>query len=218
GGTLLRVRRLSVLGIGMVALVAAGCGGGGGGGVKAAGNTLTIYSSFPLQGAAASQGEALKNGMTLAVKEAHNRVGKWKIHYVPLDDALASTGAADPGQASQNARKALQDKTTIAFLGAYNSGITKVELPILNKAGILQVSPANTYVGLTTAGPGSEPGEPQKYYPTGKRTYARIVPKDTVQGQALVTAAKDAGCTSIHIWNSKTTYSAGLSRNVAQAA
>ena len=36
--------------------------------------------------------------------------------------------------------------------------------------------PANTYVGLTTDEPGAEPGEPDKYYPTGKRTYARIVP------------------------------------------
>ena len=38
------------------------------------------------------------------------------------------------------------------------------------------VSPANTYVGLTTNEPGSAPGEPQKYYPTGNRTYLRIVP------------------------------------------
>jgi branched-chain amino acid transport system substrate-binding protein len=215
---LVRLRRLSILGIGLVALLAAGCGGGGGGGGKAAGNTLTIYSSFPLQGASGGQGNAMKQGMQLAASEANNRVGKWKIRYEPLDDSLASTGAADPGQASQNARKAVQDKTTIAFLGAYNSGISKVEIPILNKAGIAQISPANTYVGLTTNGPGSEPGEPQKYYPTGKRTYARIVPKDDIQGAALVTAAKDAGCKSIHIWNSKTTYSAGLARNVSLAA
>ena len=49
------------------------------------------------------------------------------------------------------------------------------------KPGIPQVSPANTYVGLTTNEPGSAPGEPQKYYPTGNRTYLRIVPSDTIQ-------------------------------------
>ena len=46
------------------------------------------------------------------------------------------------------------------------------------------VSPANTYVGLTTNLPGSAPGEPQKYYPTGKRNYLRIVPLDSIQAAA----------------------------------
>jgi branched-chain amino acid transport system substrate-binding protein len=73
-------------------------------------------------------------------------------------------------------------------------------------------------VGLTTNKPGSEPGEPDKYYPTGKRTYARVVPTDIIQGAALATAAKDDGCKSIEIWNSKTTYSTGLARNLEQSA
>src|SRR3712207_7965983 len=37
----------------------------------------------------------------------------------------------------------------------------------------------------------SDPGEPQKYYPTGNRTYARVVPKDTIQGAALATVMKE---------------------------
>jgi len=175
---------------------------------------LTIYSSMPLQGAVSGQTSAEVNGEKLALEQTANKVGKFKIRFVSLDDSLASTGAADPAQAAQNARKAAEDKTTIAFLGAYNSGISKVEIPILNKSGILQISPNNTYVGLTTGGPGSEAGEPGKYYPTGKRNYARVVPKDDLQGAALARAAKDAGCHSIHIWNSKTTFSAGLAQIV----
>ena len=62
-----------------------------------------------------------------------------------------------------------------------------MSLPILNKANIPQISPSNTYVGLTTDEPGSEPGEPDKYYPAQKRTYARVVPTDTIQGAALAT-------------------------------
>jgi branched-chain amino acid transport system substrate-binding protein len=142
-------------------------------------------------------------------------VGKYTIKYVRLDDSLASTGAADEGRAAQNARQAVSNKDTIGYIGEYNSGISKVTIPILDKAGIAQISPANTYVGLTTDEPGSEPGEPNKYYPTGKRNYARIVPKDTIQAAALVTAAKKAGCKAARVWNSKTTYSAGLARNVA---
>jgi branched-chain amino acid transport system substrate-binding protein len=204
-----------------LALGASACGddgGGGGGGGTVSGTTLTIYSSLPLTGASSGQTTAMVNGQKLALKQAGYKVGKFKIKFHSLDDSLASTGAADPNQGAQNARKAVQDKTTIAFIGAYNSGISKVEIPILNKAGILQVSPANTYVGLTSTRPGHEPGEPDKYYRTGKRNYARVVPADNVQGAALVTAAKESGCKSIHIWNSKTTYSAGLARNVSIAA
>jgi branched-chain amino acid transport system substrate-binding protein len=93
-----------------------------------------------------------------------------------------------------------------------------VSLPILNKANIPQISPSNTYVGLTTDAPGSEPGEPDKYYPAGKRTYARVVPTDTIQGGALATVMKDDGCKSVHIFNDKTTYGAGLARNFELAA
>ena len=54
------------------------------------------------------------------------------------------------------------------------------------------VSPANTYVGLTHGGPGTSPGEPDKYYPTGKRNYIRIVAADDFQGAADAQLAQAA--------------------------
>ena len=93
-----------------------------------------------------------------------------------------------------------------------------MSLPILNKAGIPQISPSNTYVGLTTDKPGSEPGEPDKYYPAQTRTYARVVPADDIQAAALVTTMGEDGCKSLHIFNDKTTYGAGLARNIELAA
>ena len=184
-------------------------GSGGSGGIS--GDTLTIYSSLPLQGTSKGQSEAVINGEKLALKEVGNKVGKYKINYVSLDDSTAQNpGTADEGQTAQNARKAVQDTKTIFYLGEFNSGGTKVSLPILNKANIPQISPSNTYVGLTTDAPGSEPGEPDKYYPAQKRTYARIVPTDTIQGAALATIMKEDGCKSVHIFNDKTTYGAGL--------
>ena len=223
-GDKLLTRRTAVSGC-LVAALAVGvtaCGDSGGGssgsGSKISGSTLTVYASVPLQGASGGQGMAIENGAGLALDSVGGKVGKYTIEYKRLDDSLASTGAADEGKAAQNARQAVSNKNSIGYIGEYNSGISKVTIPILNKAGIAQVSPANTYVGLTTNEPGSEPGEPNKYYPTGKRTYARIVPKDTIQAAALVSAAKEAGCTSVTVWNSKTTYSAGLARNVVMVA
>ena len=85
-----------------------------------------------------------------------------------------------------------------------------MSIPILNQAGIPQVSPANTYVGLTTNLPGSAPGEPKKYYPTGKRTYLRIVPIDSIQAAADLMAMKQAGCTKVAVANDKEAYGSGL--------
>jgi branched-chain amino acid transport system substrate-binding protein len=217
----LRATRIVVAGCTAAALAVgvAACGDDSGGGEsKVEGTNLTVYSSLPEQGASSGQAKAMENGMKLALQSVGGKVGKYTISYKPLDDSLASSGQADEGKGAQNARTAAGDKSTIGYIGEYNSGISKVTIPILNKAGIAQISPANTYVGLTTDEPGSESGEPDKYYPTGKRTYARVVPKDTIQGAALATAAKDAGCKSVHIWNSKTTYSAGLARNVEASA
>jgi branched-chain amino acid transport system substrate-binding protein len=192
----------------------------GGGGSAASGETLTIYSSLPLQGTSKGQSEAVIDGEKLALKEAGNKAGKFKIKYVSLDDSTAQNpGTADEAQTAQNARKAVQDKSTIFYLGEFNSGGTKVSLPILNKAGIPQISPSNTYQGLTqNAPPGTEPGEPDKYYPAKIRTYARVVPADDIQGAALATTMKEDGCKSVYIFNDKTTYGAGLGRNIESAA
>ena len=219
----MRITRLTTLGAALVAVGGiAACGdddkksSGGGGAIS--GNTLTIYSTVPLQGGAELQSKSIVNGAKLALEQRGGKVGKFTIKYVSLDDSVASKGKADEGKETQNARTAVRDKSSIALLGAYNSGMTKVSLPITNKANILQVSMANTYVGLTTDEPGSESGEPDKYYPTKKRTYARVVPKDTIQADAMVSVMKADGCKSFHNFNSKTTYAAGLGRNLVISA
>ena len=119
---------------------------------------------------------------------------------------------------SANARKVAQDDTAVAYIGEFNSGASAVSIPILNEVPIAQISPANTAVGLTTDEPGADKGEPDKYYPTGKRHYMRIVPKDTIQGAALATVMKEDGCTKRHILNDKEVYGAGLARNIESSA
>jgi branched-chain amino acid transport system substrate-binding protein len=202
----------------VLAAVVSACGSSSksGGTATVSGNTLTIYASVPLQGGSGDQGKAIENGATIAVSQIGGKIGKYTINFKKLDDSLASTGAADEGKASQNARSTVSDKTAVGYVGDYNSGISKVTIPILNQGGVMQISPSNTYVGLTSTAPGHEPGEPDKYYPTGKRTYARVVPIDTVQAAALLLTMKQDGCKSVTVWNSKSTYSAGLATNVQQ--
>jgi branched-chain amino acid transport system substrate-binding protein len=175
-----------------------------------ASGTVDVYSSLPLQGASKDQTAAMVQGMKLALGQAGGKSGNVTVKYTSLDDSTAQTGNWDPQQTASNARKAAQDKKAVAYMGEFNSGASAISIPVLNQVGLAQISPANTYVGLTTNEPGSVKGEPQKYYPTGKRTYARIVPRDTIQAAALITQMKSDGCTKIAVANDKETYGAGL--------
>jgi branched-chain amino acid transport system substrate-binding protein len=217
----LRARSLAASGclVTALALGVAACGGddnndkssgGGGGGGRTA---LTIYSSLPLQGDSRPQSTDVVNGEKLALEEAGGKVGKFTIKYVSLDDATAAAGKWDPGQTSADARKAAQDPSTIVYLGEFNSGASAISIPILNEANVLQISPSNTYVGLTRA-EGADKGEPDKYYPAGKRTYGRVVPADHIQAAAQVTYQKDQGCKKTYILNDKEVYGKGIAVQV----
>jgi branched-chain amino acid transport system substrate-binding protein len=209
-------RRIAASGAAVVlAIGVAACGSNDNGGSStssggSASGTVDVYSSLPLQGASKDQTNAMVKGIQLALAQANNKAGNVTIKYTSLDDSTAQAGNWDPQQTASNARKAAQDKKAIAYIGEFNSGASVISIPILNQVGLAQISPANTYVGLTTNEPGSAKGEPDKYYPTGKRTYARIVPRDSIQAAALLTQMKTDGCTKVAIANDKETYGAGL--------
>jgi branched-chain amino acid transport system substrate-binding protein len=211
--------------IGALAMGVAACGdddGGGGGGDSGSssggGKTLTVYSSLPLQGASRPQTTALVNGIKLALDQAGGKAGDFTIKYQSLDDSTAQAGSWTPEATQSNARKAAQDDSAAVYIGEFNSGASAVSIPILNEAGVPQISPANTAVGLTSDEPGANPGEPEKYYPAQTRTYTRIVPKDTIQGAALATLMKEDGCTKVFMTNDKEVYGAGLAKNIQLAA
>src|SRR3954447_18173382 len=75
-------------------------------------------------------------------------------HAALLADAL---GAVDhvPGS---TAEAAAADDACVAFIGPWRSHIAAQWAPVLNAAGIVQVVPAGTWVGLTRDEPGSDPG------------------------------------------------------------
>ena len=191
-------------------------GGGGGGGGEA--KTLNVYSSLPLQGASRPQTTAMVQGMELALEQAGNKAGDFTIKYQSLDDSTAQAGSWTPEATQANARQVAQDENAAVYIGEFNSGASAISIPILNEGGVPQISPANTAVGLTSDEPGADAGEPDKYYPTGQRTYTRIVPKDTIQGAALATLMQQDGCTKVFMTNDKEVYGAGLSRNIEGSA
>jgi branched-chain amino acid transport system substrate-binding protein len=172
--------------------------------------TPTVYSSLPERGPARADGVAVERGEQLALADAGD-----PLRLVALNDA-GSRGWT-PERVSANARRAAQDAATIGYIGEFNSVASQVALPILNDAGFPMISPSNTAPGLTRNAPGTAPGEPFKYYPTGKRTYFRLIPNDTIQAAALAAAMRRAGCRRAAVLDDREPYGVGIAATVARA-
>jgi branched-chain amino acid transport system substrate-binding protein len=209
----------------VLALLAAGCGGGGGGNgggnVQAlpASSCSDIYyegdgdpdyiiaSDLPLQGSGRAQTVQMTEAIKFLLKQHDFKAGDYKIGYQSCDDATAQEGAWASEKCSANAQAYAQNKSVIGVIGTFNSGCAEIIIPVLNRG---MISPANTYVGLTHSGPGTAAGEPDKYYPSGKRNYIRIVAADDFQGAADALHTQQLGLKNIYILNDKQAYGLGV--------
>jgi branched-chain amino acid transport system substrate-binding protein len=161
------------------------------------GSRLSVYVSLPRIGPSRWSGQAVLNGVRMALADAHGAVGHYRVVLHPLNDATVSSRGWNPGQTTVNARAAIKDASTIGYIGDLNSGATAVAIPLLNRADVPQISPTSTAVGLTEGGLEAAPGEPQKYYPTKQRTFVRVIPSDRIQSAVQVQVQREADCDRI---------------------
>jgi branched-chain amino acid transport system substrate-binding protein len=187
-----------------------GDGGTAAGPTSPAGNTVDVYASLPLRGPEAADAIPLANGIKLALAQARGKAGPFKVQYALLDDSVSNAGW-DASQTAANARRVAADPHAVYYIGEFDDDASEVSMPILNQAGIAQVSPSNTYVGLTTNQLGGASGGPP-FAPTGTRTYLRIVPTDSVQAAADLQAMHDADCTKVAIASDDEAYGMGLAK------
>jgi branched-chain amino acid transport system substrate-binding protein len=173
--------------------------------------TIKIVSSLPRTGSSKGQTDTIVNAINQRLEQDKFQAcgGQFTLKYDDLDDATAAAGKWDPTQEANNANKAAADADVMVYIGTFNSGAAQVSIPILNAAGLVMISPANTYPGLTKPDKG-QPGEPDKFYPNGKRNYTRVVPADDLQGAAAANWAKDLGVKSVYILHDTETYGKGI--------
>ena len=211
-------RGIAVLAFSAIAL--AGCGDDGGDGGSAGGeDRLTVYSSLPHSRTSADDAEGIENGIRLALDQRDGRAGRFALRYEPLDSAgPGGDGSWDPRRVEANARRAADDESAIGYIGELQSGATALALPILARAGLPTVSPSNTAVGLTVDEASAAPGEPERYYPTGERSFVRVVPRDTIQGAALARLMREERCRRAFILHDPAYYGRGLATTVAKGA
>jgi len=168
--------------------------------------TATIVFSGPL---ALESTQAILNTVNLALTEVNHTAGGLKLRLEVLDDG-DETGSWIPEKEAENARKAVAIKDVVAYFGPLNSGAAKISMPILNEAGIVQMSPATTWPGLTKIG--FQPGEPGVFYPTGTRHFIRLCTTDDLQGPAGAIWAKELGLKSVYILDDGESYGNGIAR------
>jgi branched-chain amino acid transport system substrate-binding protein len=203
----------------VVAFVAAGLVGGR---REAAGTPglIRLVSSLPRTGSARGQTDAIVNGIRLAVEDAGGQVEAtdpdtgekrvFRIDYLDLDDATAAAGTWTIEQEIANANLARSDPDVMVYLGTYNSGAAKVSMPILNRARLLIVSPANTAEALTKPNTG-ERHEPMCFRPTGEVNFVRVVPTDDLQSRVAAQWARDLGARRVYLLDDNEFYGKGIS-------
>jgi branched-chain amino acid transport system substrate-binding protein len=146
--------------------------------------TLDIVSSLPMTGLYASTTGSTVKAEKLRLQQADYLAckGKYQLAFDALDNSENRSGGSNAELETANAQSAIDAPSVIAYLGAFTSDDAKLIIPMLNQAGpLVIISPFSTYPGLTKPVNGI-PAEPDQYYPTGIRNFARVVTTDDVQG------------------------------------
>lgn len=203
----MKLTKLGVLAAAAIVAVSACTGAPGQGGTK---GTIQVWSELPRQGSSKGQTDTIVNAIKLAIEERGGAVDGWTINYVDQDDSTAEAGAWTPERATALATEAAGTADLVGYIGTFNSGAAKIGIPVLCRAGIPMVSPANTYPGLTKPGKG-EPNEPGIYYPDGcKHNYFRVVPADDLQGDVGARWAQELGFTKVYVVDDSQIYGKGI--------
>ncbi len=113
--------------------------------------TWTVGVDMPLTGSGAGPyGIGVRNAVRLAIDEANAAGGVAGVDLaLKAYDTSGEEGAPDPVRAAAAVREMANDPRTIAAVGPFTSPEAGETIPITNRAGLLECSPANSYAGLT---------------------------------------------------------------------
>jgi branched-chain amino acid transport system substrate-binding protein len=155
----------------------------------------------------------------LYLNQIGGKAGNYNLTLKTYNDSTAAKGAWDEAACAKNAADHVANADEVAVMGTFNSGCAKIEVPVLNQDNtgpMLMVSHANTNPGLTKAW---DEGEPDRYYPSGSRNYARVLPTDDLQGDAAATfAADDLKVKKCFVLNDTSVYGAGVAKAFVTSA
>lgn len=158
---------------------------------------MTIGTLLPESGSLSFLGPPMTTGAQLAADDINEAGG--------IDGAPVALSAADEGDANLNivgqSAAGLLNQGVSAILGAAATGMSQLVYSQITGAGVLQISPSNTGVEVST-------------WDTGG-LYFRTAPSDVLQGEVLGQVILEDGHESVAILYLDSPYGAGLSETVA---
>ncbi|HXO08248.1 MAG TPA: hypothetical protein VN880_09450, partial [Solirubrobacteraceae bacterium] len=207
--------RTSVVWLSACAAIAlAGCSTNAKGGastVTVSGSTLTVYASQPPGGSGGQEASDMLHAEALALQHAGGKAGRYDVKLTPVDGH----------ELSDNARTAIENKTSIAYLGELQPGTSQISVEITNQQGLLVISPADTAVYLTQPVPPPVSTSPSSYYPsrsTYNETFARVVPNSGTEAKAIVAEMQAQGVSRLDASSDGSTYGAATAEEVVRDA
>ncbi len=165
--------------------------------VMAAAADVRIGLMCPLTGKWASEGQDMKNIVTLLVDAANAKggVGGNAITLVVEDDA------GDPRTAALAAQK-LASAGVSAVIGTYGSAVTEASQNILDEAELVQIGTGSTSVRLTEK---------------GLQRFFRTCPRDDAQGAYAGKAIVKGGYKAVALLHDNSSYAKGLAEETRAA-
>ncbi len=167
---------------------------------------VLIASDFPLQGPASADARAMEDAIRHVLERRGFKAGDHTVGYQSCDASTPQTGGFEFRKCAANASAYAHAEQLVAVIGPYSSFCGQVQIPITNRAPggpLAMVSAISTHPGLTRGGPINEAGglrgEPAVYYPTGKRSFVRLMAREDLQGVANAMLAKELGLRRVYV-------------------
>ena len=158
-----------------------------------------VVSDLPLRGGPRFVTPQMSAAILHVLRSHSFRAGRYTLAYQSCDHSTAQTGLYDPRKCVANTKAYAGNADVIGVVGPYNSGCAYGEIPIANHAALPIVSPTNSDVGLTRVALGAPRGALRALYPTGRRTYARLMSPDDVQAAADALVVQRLGARSVFV-------------------
>lgn len=159
---------------------------------SASATEIYIAVQAPLSGEQAPYGQAIVNGVTLAVESASTTLRQrgFTLRVAPYDDQ------AHPTVAVNNAARIARDRDILAVVGHLNSAPTSAALPTYAAASLLVVNPASSNPALTRS---------------GANNLLRILGRDDLQAAAgLGYALQELKAQRVYLISEDTPYGQGI--------
>jgi branched-chain amino acid transport system substrate-binding protein len=168
-----------------------------------------IATSTVLQGQFTDHGVQVSQALKMVLGQRDWRAGDYTVGLQICGETTASGDASSPEKCRRNARAFVRNRSVIVVHGPLFSTCSREMTPILNGAPggpLAQTLAGPTYLGLTRDGPGVERGEPERYFPTGRRSLVRLAPPDDTMGAAGALFAKRQGAGSVFVLDDNDPY------------